>query len=168
MRTVGELIGNKVIVADAAKANSLHSKGSIGTLRKNTLELSLVEAYYLIEKGKIEVLKNTDKQFLKKANKSDKRFNFRYAVYKDLRMNGFVVKTALKYGFDYRVYDKGVKLGEAHAKWLVVCYGENEKFNWKDYSKIMRLTHSVRKTALIGVVDDEGDVTYYESNWKKL
>ncbi|PJA22634.1 tRNA-intron lyase, partial [archaeon CG_4_10_14_0_2_um_filter_Archaea_38_6] len=40
--------------------------------------------------------------------------------------------------------------------------------SWRDYSKMMRVAHSVRKSAVIAVVDDEGDATYYESNWNKL
>ena len=46
----------------------------------------------------------------------DKRFNIRSKVFEDLKSKGFVVKTALKYGFDYRVYEKGERPGKRHAK----------------------------------------------------
>ena len=39
--------------------------------------------------------------------------------FKDLRKKGYIVKTALKFGADFRVYEKGVKPGEDHAKWVV-------------------------------------------------
>jgi tRNA-intron endonuclease len=168
MKVIGELISDKVIVRDEKKANSLHAKGSIGLLKKGELELSLVEAFYLIQKNKIELPKTSEHAFIKKAVRKDKRFRLRHAVFKDLRDKGYVIKTALKYGFDYRVYDKGVKPGKAHAKWLIVCYDENERTTWKEYSKTMRVAHSVRKSAIIAVVDDEGDVTYYEANWVKI
>lgn len=167
MQKTAEIIGDKIVINKEASANKIHSKGSIGTLKKGKLELSLIEAYYLLEKEKIK-LEISQNGFLKKANKLDKRFNIRYAVFKDLRDTGYVIKTALKYGFDYRVYDKGKKPGKAHAKWLVTCHAENERLTWKEYSKTMRVTHSVRKKALIAVVDDEADVTYYEANWKKI
>ena len=159
-----ELVGDKLIINDESLANSLHSKGSIGTLVKTRLELSMVEAYYLMNKGKIDMIPS----FVKKASRFDKRFIIRYKVFENLRNNGYVVKTALKYGFDYRVYEKGSNMGDEHAKWLVNCFSENEKYSWKDYSKMMRIAHSVKKKALIAVVDDEGDVTFWESGWNKV
>lgn len=172
MKKVAELFEDKTIVDDEKLANSLHSKGSIGVLKNNRLELSLVETLFLLEKGKIKIVCKGEalnrKVFVKKAILKDKRFYLRYSVYKDLKKKGHVVKTALKYGFDYRVYDKGVKPGQAHASWLVHCFNENGKFTWKDYSKMMRVAHSVHKKALMAIVDDESDVTYWESKWLKL
>ncbi|MBN1923513.1 MAG: tRNA-intron lyase [Nanoarchaeota archaeon] len=167
-----EFLGDKVIVRDEKLANSLHSKGYIGVLNRAKLELSLIEALYLMEKNKLEVSyknkKITEQELVKKAFRMDKRFNLRYKVFSDLKEKGYVVKTALKYGFDYRVYDKGVKPGSKHADWLISCYNESEKFSWKDFSKLMRLSHGVNKSAVTAIVDDEGDVTYWESKWKKL
>jgi tRNA-intron endonuclease len=160
--------GNNYVISDEPSANSIHSKGSIGLLVKNKLELSPVEALYLLKKNKIIIKKTTESLLIRKASRSDKRFLLRFKVFEDLRSKGYVVKTALKYGFDYRVYGKGKKPGKAHAKWLVHAFSENEKYSWKDYSKMMRIAHSVKKTTLIAIVDDEGDTTYWESGWKKL
>ena len=167
-----ELINDSVIVDDERLANSLHSKGFIGTLEKAKLELSSVEALYLLNKEKIKIFKAgkelTEKEFSKIFSKKDKRFMIKYKVFSDLRDNGFIVKTALKYGFDFRIYDKGATIGDEHAIWLIYCVGQNDSLSVTDYSKLIRVCHSVKKKMLLGIVDDESDVTYFESSWTKM
>jgi tRNA-intron endonuclease len=99
--------------------------------------------------------------------KLEKRFKLTYAAYKDLRDRGYVVKTALKFGADFRVYDRGVKPGDDHAKWVVFTVHEGDTMTWHDFAAKNRVAHSTKKRLLIAVVDDEGDVTYYEINWTK-
>ncbi len=36
-----------------------------------------------------------------------------------MRNRGYIIKTALKFGADFRVYDRGVKPGEDHARWII-------------------------------------------------
>jgi tRNA-intron endonuclease len=164
-----EIIGETVIVNDEKLSNSLHSKGFIGNLSKARLELSGVEAMYLLEKKKITIEKIADdNSFAKIFQKKDKRFMIKFNVFRDLRDKGYVVKTALKYGFDFRVYDKGINPGEKHAKWLVNCTNQDSSFSVNDFSKLIRIGHSVRKSVLIAVFDTEGDITYWESNWSKM
>ena len=91
----------------------------------------------------------------------------RYRVYADLRTRGYVTKTALKFGADYRVYERGVKPGEDHAKWVVYPVNEASILTWYDFAAKNRVAHSTRKRLLIGIVDEEGDVTYYECKWIK-
>ena len=62
------------------------------------------------QKGKIEVLvrgkKIVKKDLLKKIQRLDKKIQIKYPVFKDLREKGYVVKTALKFGAEFRVYSK--------------------------------------------------------------
>ena len=81
--------------------------------------------------------------------------------------NTSLTKTALKFGADFRVYDRGIKPGEDHAKWVVYPVHEGETLTWHDFSAKNRVAHSTKKRLLIGVVDDEGDVTYYVVKWMK-
>lgn len=166
------LIENKVFVSDEKLSNTLSNKGNFGRLSRNKLELSLVEALYLMEKDKITIVSRNKElsyeEFIKKATKSNKRFLLQYHVYKNLRSKGHITKTALKYGADFRVYAKGVKPGKGHALYIVFCVNENDKFSWKQFSSMMRVSHSVRKDMIIAIVDDETDVTYYTCGWKKL
>lgn len=169
---IGVLVKDKVVVSDAAEANRIFNKGWFGGLKDNKLTLSLVEALYLMEKSRLEVTTQAKKKidvsaFMRAATKEEKRFPTRYAVYRDIRERGYITKTALKYGADFRVYERGAKPGEEHAKWVLYAVRETESFDWRNFAAMMRVAHSVKKTLLVGIVDDEGDVTYYEINWTR-
>lgn len=101
----------------------------------------------------------------KEAQKIESTFYTRYRVYKDLRNRGYIVKTALKFGADFRVYEKGKSPGQEHAKWIVYPVYETGSMTWHEFAAKNRVAHSTKKNLLIGVVDDEGDVTYYEIKW---
>ncbi len=169
----GDIVRGKVIIEDDfQKAQYLNSRSFFGEVKggKNPrLELSLFEALYLKEDEKLSVKKNSKKisvkAFIEKAEKVIDDFYSKYCVFKDLRTRGYILKTALKFGADFRVYDKGVKPGKKHARWLLYCADENEKMTWKQFSAMNRVSHSTKKALLVGIVDSEGDVTYYEINW---
>jgi tRNA-intron endonuclease len=38
---------------------------------------------------------------------------------------------------------------------------------WHDFSAKNRIAHSTKKNLLIAIVDEEGDVSYYEVSWKR-
>ena len=172
---IGSLIKDHVIVEeDFQKAVSLYNKGSFGEIKGTSnkrIELSLFEALYLLEKEKITIIKNKKnisfKEFIQEAEKIQPDFYAKYCVYNELRTRGYILKTALKFGADFRVYDKGVKPGQNHAKWILYCANENDKMTWKQFSAMNRISHSTKKSLLLGIVDDEGAVTYYEIKWKR-
>lgn len=158
-----------VIAPNEGAARSMYDKSRFGSLVENKIQYSLHEALYLLEKGKLDVLDNKKKMsaedFIRKASKSEPGFSIRYAVFKDLRSRGYIVKTALKFGADFRVYDRGIKPGEDHAKWIVYPVHEGESLTWYEFSAKNRVAHSTKKRLLLGIVDDETAVTYYECKW---
>jgi len=164
-------LGPTVVAEDNPKSRELYDKSCIGELKEGKFKYSLVEALFLIESKKMEIqIRKKDitfEEFIKKAQKIDNNFWIKYVVYRDMRSRGYVVKTALKFGADFRVYDKGIKPGEDHAKWIVFPVHESSTLTWHDFSAKNRVSHSTRKNLLIGVVDDEDDVTFYEISWKK-
>jgi tRNA-intron endonuclease len=58
-----------------------------------------------------------------------------------------------------------VKPGEDHAKWVVFPVHETATMTWYEFSAKNRVAHSTKKRLLLGIVDDEQDVTYYEVRW---
>ena len=82
-----------------------------------------------------------------------------------MRNRGYIVKTALKFGADFRVYDRGVKPGEDHARWILYPVHEGSALTWYEFAAKNRVAHSTKKRLLIGVADDEGDVSYWEARW---
>jgi tRNA-intron endonuclease len=163
----------RVITEDSGEAKELYNQSRFGSmLEDGKVQLSLFEALYLLEKKKLNIVDYKNKKikfddFLKKAQKIEKDFWIKYSVFKDMRDRGYIVKTALKFGADFRVYDRGVKPGEDHAKWIVYPVHEGDTLKWHEFSAKNRVAHSTRKKLLIGVVDAENDVTYYEIRWTR-
>jgi tRNA-intron endonuclease len=163
----------QAIAEDSDAARELYNQSRFGTLSaEGKVQLSLIEALYLLEKKKIKILGARDKNitfedFIKRARRFEPNVWIRYCVYKDMRNRGYIVKTALKFGADFRVYDRGVKPGEDHARWILYPVHEGSVFSWYEFAAKNRVAHSTRKRLLIGIVDDEHDVTYYEIAWKR-
>jgi len=175
----GYLVGDKVAVEDKEYEIILpmYSEKNFGEkhgVKRTRLEFSLTEALYLFEREKLNIYSTSASkkplnlaEFVRKAGKLETNFWTRYRVYRELRTRGYIVKTALKFGADFRVYSRGKKPGEVHAKWVLFCANENSNFTWREFAAMNRVAHSTKKHLLLGIVDDEGDLTYYEINWKK-
>jgi len=161
----------ETIVSNSAEAFSLYEKSRFGEVSGEKIQYSLPEAIFLVEKGQMELLqknkKISKKEVLGKLTKIDKKLPTKYPVFKDLREKGYVVKTALKFGAEFRVYEKGSKPGEEHAKWVIFTDHEANKISWHEFSAKNRIAHSTKKNLLLAIVDEEGDVTYYEVRWVK-
>jgi len=162
---------NDKITSSSTEAFSLYEKSRFGEKKRSKIEYSLIEALFLVSEGRMEVFSNnkliTEEQFLKKARKLDKHVNIKLPVYSNMRKKGYILKTALKFGAEFRVYKKGVKPGEDHALWLLYPVKESELHSWYDFAAKNRVAHSAKKKLLIGIVDDESDVTFYEVSWLK-
>ena len=168
----GILIDETIITDLTPNANEFHSKNKFGEVIEGNLHLSLIEGLYLIEKKKLTIFNKrnreiTKKTFIKKAASTEPNFWTRYCTYKDLRNRGYIVKTALKFGADFRVYDRGVKPGQDHAKWIVYAVQESTGLTWYEFSAKNRVAHSTKKRLMVCVVDDEGDVSYWEIKWMR-
>ena len=161
----------RVLTESSDHARELYNQSRYGDLLEDgRVQFSLIETLYLIEKKKVMLydLKNKPidfDAFLKKSQKVVPNFWVRYSVYKDIRNRGYIIKTALKFGADFRIYDRGVKPGEDHARWVVFPVHEGSSLTWYEFSAKNRVAHSTKKRLLIGCVDDEGDVTYWEVRW---
>ena len=103
------LIGNKVS-SNSKEAFSLNEKSSFGEPVGEKIIYSFPESLYLLEKKKMEITsqkkKLSYKILLEKLHRKDRRIQTKYSVFKNLREKGYVVKTALKFGADFRVYDR--------------------------------------------------------------
>lgn len=161
------LISGKVS-SNSKKAFELFEKQRFGEKNGEKIFYTIYETLYLVEDKKLVVENLKEKELIKKFEKQDKKFQIKYLVFKDLRKKGNIVKTALKFGAEFRVYEKGSKINENHAKWIVFPVSENEKLTWQDFSAKNRIAHSTNKKLLIAIVDEENRVSYYEINWLRI
>jgi len=172
MNRIQAYIIGEVISSNSQEAYTLNKKSYFGEKKGDKIQYSFSEALFLLEKRKIDIFfrnnKISEKELMKKLQKFDKKIQIKYPVFKDLREKGYVVKTALKFGADFRVYDKSKKPGGKHSKWIVFADYESNKITWHEFSAKNRVAHSTKKNLLLAIVDDESDVTYYEIKWLKV
>jgi tRNA-intron endonuclease, archaea type len=164
-----ELLAGKVVIRDGFQELS---EKSYGKAERKVLELSFVEALYLLSRERITLLKRKRNvsfdALMKETYKKEKRIHGKYVVYADLRDRGLVVKTGFKFGCDFRVYKRGVsskkgpKGSGEHTRWIVHVAEEDYTCAFQELSRAVRLAHSIRARMLWAVVDGENNVTYYE------
>lgn len=169
MKKIQAFLVGESVISNSSEAFSLHKKSYFGEPIGEKVHYSLSEALFLAESGKIDVYSGNKKlqlkDLFKKLQRIDKRIHLKYPIFKDLRNKGYIVKTALKFGADFRVYEKGKKPGKEHARWIVFADHETKKVTWQDFSAKNRVAHSTKKKLLIAILDEEGDVSYYEVGW---
>ncbi len=178
----GTLIGIRVVVFDHEEARRLYALGfygkPLGVPKPRgadfdaPLELGLVEAVYLAEKGLLEVEDMDGRKLgvdeLKRYAASVlEDFDLVYTVYRDLRDRGYVVRSGLKFGAAFAVYEKGP--GLEHAPYLVHVVPYSERIEPLEIVRAGRLSHSVRKYFVIALVEAPGsEVKYMAFEWSKL
>jgi tRNA-intron endonuclease len=170
---MAHIFGSTIIEDEKEQINAFHERG-FGEIHGENLVLAPVEAIYLTEIKKIAISKGAQEKkgkpqkthdivsLFNEFKKLDKEIAIKYYIYRDLRKRGYVVRTGLKYGTYFRVYEKGIRVGEGHSHWLVQPIQEHQKTSIYEIARSIRLAHSVRKKILWAVVDSEGGVTYYK------
>lgn len=174
--STAEFLESKVVIWDEKDWNSVYAEKYFGKIvqeeKKKYLQLSLPEAMLLLEREHIEItVKGKSvalKAFYTMCCDVDLEFPHKYAVYRDLRNRGYIVKSGFKFGTHFRVYERGVnpykegeKILKEHTKYNVHAVPENFACSFAEWSRYVRLSQNIRAKALLAVVDEEGDVTYY-------
>jgi len=172
MEKIQAYLVGRIISSNSAESYSLYKKSSFGEPVGEKIQYSPSETLFLVENGKMDIFSSKNKKIPKKdlinkIRKIDKKIQIKYPVFKDLRKRGYVVKTALKFGAEFRVYEKGFSPGKKHAKWIVFTDHESGKLTWHEFSAKNRVAHSTKKNLLLAIVDEEGDISYYEIKWIK-
>jgi len=156
----GFLMEDRVMVFDERDAEGLYKEGFYGKRLGKMLQLSLIEAAYLLDEGRLLVRfitsrrKITPEGFKRRAAKYQPDFDLRLRAYKDLRSRGLIVKTGFKYGSHFRVYEGDPE--RFHAKYLVHAVPQDYKTMWPEVSRAVRLAHGVKKDILFGRVLRQG------------
>ncbi|NPA96861.1 MAG: tRNA-intron lyase [Crenarchaeota archaeon] len=167
------VIGSKAIIYDREEGNKLFKKffGKPFASSKPKPDrdydppfvLSLYEALYLCQKGElvpvIEGRESSCSDLEDYAKRVVPRFEERYAVYRDLRDRGYIVRSGMKFGTDFAVYEIGP--GYEHAPYVVRVVRRGDVLDSVEIVLMGRLSHSVRKRSVLAVVDVERSVVNY-------
>lgn len=174
-----KFINSRVIVFNPLFASYLYVKqnffGSPLGINKPRLayfskpsELSLIEAYYLLLKGKITI-ENPERnqlispeEFFEIAKQLHHKFEEKFIIYNDLREKGYIPRPGLKFGADFVVYKKGP--GLEHSPFIVHVLPHDAKISAIDMVRAGRLATSVRKKFVIA---NPLTISYYFFEWFK-
>jgi tRNA-intron endonuclease len=175
------LVGRRIVVWSKEGGISLYKSGFFGKTVNVAkpkeedevsayLELSFLEASYLLEKGRIRLTQAgrpvSEKKLLSTARKSMRLFDELYTVYKDLRGKGYVVRPAMKFGADFAVYQYGP--GIDHAPFIVHVIPGTESIDPVEMVRAGRLSHTVRKKFILATIDEaQKKVLYFMFMWWK-
>jgi len=155
----GLFMADRVLVANKGDAGALHGSQFFGKMIGPTLQLSLIEAAFLMDIG---VLKLTDSKsnrpvtsaaLKKRARGLQPDFDLRLDAFKDMKGKGLIVKTGFKYGSHFRAYEGDP--AKQHARYLVHAVPKEFKTMWPEVSRAVRLAHGVKKEILLGRVSEK-------------
>lgn len=175
------LLGLRIVVFDREAARRIFSMGFYGKpfgIPKpkgadfdEPLELSLLEGVYLARKGVIDVYapdgrKLEPDELYAMACERVPRFKELYRVYEEFRNRGYVVRSGLKFGCDFAVYEHGP--GIDHAPYLIHVVPKGSSIDPTEIVRAGRLSHSVKKRFVVAIYDRaRDDVTYIMFKWHK-
>ncbi len=158
------------IIDDEASGKELYEKywlGQFGTYkaahRGKIAKLDVYETIFLLKHGNL-VLKNAKLEDVwKEADGRIKYFEDMYSVYEDWRNKGYVLKTGFKFGTHFRIYFPGASpVRETdewiHSKHVVHIFPRRSKMLISEWSRAIRVAHSVKKTFILAIPGKKLDI----------
>jgi tRNA-intron endonuclease len=159
------LLEESSLIEDESNASRIHNKGYFGTPRSGGgLELDLIETAYLSESDKVTVVKDkeeiTGEQLFIYCNKLVTDFETKFLVYRDLRSRGLVTKPT--HPCTFKTYPRSSVPGKTPSDLWVDVVSERDGFVLPELFERADLVVGLRKKYVLAIVDEEGDLTYYE------
>ena len=160
----GLLMDNRVIIFNNKSSSEIIEKEFFGKPFGKGLQLSLIEALYLFKCGFLILKDPYDKKtisiegFIEKIRKTQVDIDCRIRVFTDLKKRGLIVKTGFKFGTHFRVYSKNPDL--THAEYLVHVISIDFVVSWPDFSRAVRLAHSVNKEIIFAILKKDHTIDY--------
>jgi tRNA-intron endonuclease len=152
------LLKNRLILFDKKLADQLLRKEFFGKPFGEVLQLSFVEALYLLERDVLQIQTNdgkilSEEKCIALMQKLQPDIEQRLMVFKDLKQRGLLVKTGFKFGAHFRAYTK--QPDKTHAEYLIHVVEKGFTSIWAEISRAVRLAHSVNKEFVFARIDDK-------------
>ncbi len=165
MKLNGTFLKNKTLISENDSKSWLINK-FYGEKVGPSFFLDIYETLYFLEKGSLKLSKKDSFESIVK--KSQKEILDNYAVFKHFRELGYIIKTGLKFGFDFRVYPKGKNPDKSHSKYVVQVIKEGKKIGTNELSKSVRMSLGLKTQLLVAVVGNDLEVVLYNLDRTKL
>lgn len=124
----------------------------------DVLQLSLVEAAYLVDRGVLDVRPARDELHRRAREIEGDRFDRRFVVYTALRAAGLVPKTGYKFGASFRLYRTFESVENMpHSDDLVRVLDPGVRVSAQDLALDVRLAHGVGKRMVFALTTGSED-----------
>jgi len=152
---MGEIVEGFFVEGDPELIVKLELLGA-GVREGETLKLPLIEAAYFQEKGAIDTGKGID-ELLELAGELGKE---KFAVLKELRDAGYIVRLGEGSSDLIRVYRKGIRVGEDRTESVLKVLAEGEK---PDLLEDLAGAAKLRKALHYAFVSPEGEIVFVKA-----
>jgi tRNA-intron endonuclease len=147
----------KIFIPLSDRLTELRERG-FGTLKGKKIVLSCLEAFYLVDKKRIDVIRNDGtkvefRDIVRTLSKGRPEVWMRYLVYRDLRDRGYIVREEKK--VDFEIYGKGA------VRRLVSIVYEGQEASIKALSRLTSFALQEKKELILAVIDRRTDIVYY-------
>ncbi len=151
------------IIKDESIGKYLYEKqwfGQYGTYKLadhgSLNKLDIYETLFLIDSKRLSVEGYNRQEIIKAGVRMRDDFRKLYAVYKDWRKRGYVVKTGFKFGTHFRIYFPGANPTNQNSEWVhsrhvLHVFPRNSKLLISEWARAIRVAHSVRKTFILAI-----------------
>jgi tRNA-intron endonuclease len=162
MQIAGELVDNYILITKSRDIGRLYSKSHFGeTVKSNKLRLNLLEGVFLLDEGKITIFRNKKElefqNLFTLAAESIPRFEIKYLVFRDLRKRGNTVSLCKEMeDIDFVISNKGTK------PCFIVSFSERDIVTIERIKTLITAAEKNHSNLWFAIIDDEGDLTYYD------
>jgi len=173
-KTKGELLKDKIIVTKPRDVGRLYGKSRFGkTIKNNKLMINLIEGVFLLEEEKIKLFEKEKEinfeYLLKKSILTIPNFEIKYIVLRDLRKKGYIIQTYEDdNNFDFKILKNKNNLNEENINYFVSVFSERDTIDVKKIKLFIDKANDKKGILWFSIVDEEGDITYYEISINNL
>ncbi|MDD5337215.1 MAG: tRNA-intron lyase [Candidatus ainarchaeum sp.] len=158
------------VIDDEASGKELYEKywiGQFGTYkaahRGKIAKLDIYETIYLLKHGNLSLKNAKLEDVWAEADERIKYFEDMYSVYEDWRKKGYVLKTGFKFGTHFRIYFPGASPVRENDEWIhskhvVHVFSRKSKMLISEWSRAIRVAHSVKKTFILAIPGKKLDI----------
>jgi len=158
------LRGGLVSLPKASELMEIRERG-FGELKGRKLILTPHEAFYLLEKGRINVEgeneeKITFEGLVRALSGHQEEVWVKYLVYRDMRDRGYIVRECPV--FDFEIHGKGPM-----RRYVYIVY-EGGEADLKTLRRLLKRATLDKKDLILAVVDRRTDIVYYSLDFLKV
>ncbi|MHA1590768.1 MAG: tRNA-intron lyase [Candidatus Njordarchaeales archaeon] len=129
------------------------------------IELHPVEALYLINTGKLEVLRDDetvphDDLFMLFSRKKENLWEL-YTIYKDLRSKGFIILVSDDQLLPFLMLPKGSTVFDNEPFAAIMIAESFRAIKLEELAKAVEKCKEKNRKLIIAIMDEIGDITYY-------